>query len=103
MLTPMIKHVYAVHAVKPAEICATEVVFTALGRADDWAREVSTDPNVLAGAVTRFTLDSPGERHPESLFVKGERQEVGHISDDRKVAANGYLTHPTLRTTKRRM
>lgn len=95
--------VYAVHAVRPEEICATEVVFTSPSRADDWAREVSTDPEVLAGAVTRYTLDQPGERHPESLFVKGQRQGVAHLSDDRTVAANGYLTHPSLRTRDRRM
>lgn len=94
---------YAVHAVKPEEICATEVVFTSLEKADEWAVAVSTDPEVLAGAVTRYTLDGPGGRHPESLFVKGERQQVAHLSDDREVAANGYLRHPTLRTKKRRM
>jgi hypothetical protein len=95
--------VYAVHAVRAEEICATEVIFTSLQRADEWAVAVSTDPGVLAGAVTRYMLDSPGERHPESLFVKGDRQQVAHLSDDREIAANGYLRHPTLRTPKRRM
>lgn len=99
----MKSYVYAVHAVKPEEICATEVVFTSAEKADEWAIAVSTDPEVLAGAVTRYTLDAPGERHPESLFVKGERQAVAHLSDDREVAANGYLRHPTLRTPERRM
>lgn len=99
----MAKPVYAVHAVKPAEICATEVIFTSPTEADKYAKSVSTDPDVLAGAVTRFLLDSPGERHPESLYVKGERQAVAHLSDDREVAANGYLRHPALRTRDRRM
>lgn len=52
--------------------------------------------------MTRFVLDTPGDRHPESLYVKGQRQEVAHLSDDREVAAN-YLRHPALRTRKRRM
>jgi hypothetical protein len=97
------KPVYAVHAVRPEEICATEVIFTSPSKADEWAKAVSTDPEVLAGAVTRYTLDSPGERHPEALYVKGERQKVAHLSDDREVAANGYLRHPSLRTRDRRM
>jgi hypothetical protein len=95
--------IYAVHAVKPAEICATEVVFTEKDRADHWAAEVSNDPGVLAGAVTRYVLNSPGERTPVSLFVKGQRQEVAHLSDDRTVAANGYLTSRSLWTADRRM
>jgi hypothetical protein len=99
----MAKPVYAVHAVKPAEICATEVIFSSPTEADKYAKSVSTDPGVLAGAVTRYVLDSPGERHPESLYVKGERQAVAHLSDDREVAANGYLRHPALRTRERRM
>lgn len=97
------RYVYAVHAVRPEEICATEVVYTVKSDADKWAAAVSTDSEVLAGAVTRYTLNTPGERHPESLYVKGEQQEVAHLSDDREIAANGYLTHPTLRTPKRRM
>jgi hypothetical protein len=94
------KPVYAVHAVRPHEICATEVVFTTPENADSYATEVSTDPGVLAGAVTRYVLDTPGERHPMSLFVKGERQQVPHLSDDRQVAANGWITRPTLRKQK---
>lgn len=95
------RFVYAVHAVTAEEVCATEVVYSGLADADKWAEAVSTDPGVLAGAVARYTMDSPGERHPESLFVQGVRQEVPHLSDDRTVAAN-YLKHPVLRGTKRR-
>lgn len=90
------KPVYAVHAVKPAEICATEVVFTEKDKADAWAREVSTDPDVLAGAVTRYVLNSPGERTPVALFVAGQRQDVPHLSDDRRIAANGWVQSPSL-------
>lgn len=89
--------VYAVHAVRPEEICATDVIFNSPENAQDWARAVSTDPGVLAGAVTRYRLNSPGERTPVALFVKGKRQEVPHLSDDRQIAANGYITPLTLR------
>lgn len=64
---------------------------------------MSTDPEVLAGAVTRYVLNSPGLRSPESLFVKGQRQQVPHLSDDREVAANGYLKNRGLWTADRRM
>jgi hypothetical protein len=53
---------------------------------------------VLAGAVTRYVLNSSGERTPVSLFVKGERQAVPHLFDDRTVAANGYLRNRGPRT-----
>lgn len=89
--------VYAVHAVRPEEICATEVIFNSPDKAEDYARSVSTDPGVLAGAVTRYRLNSPGERKPVALFVKGDRQQVPHLSDDRQVAANGYVMSRTLR------
>jgi hypothetical protein len=88
---------YAVHAVRPEEICATEVVFNSPQKAEDYARAVSTDPGVLAGAVTRYRLNSPGQRTPTALFVNGERQQVPHLSDDRQIAANGYITPRTLR------
>ena len=85
------------HSVRPDEICATEVIWTVRVDAERYAREVSTDPGVLAGAVTRFVLNSPGERRPVTLFVQGKRQRVAHLSDDRRVAANGHIHHPSLR------
>ena len=88
--------VYAVHAVRPDEICATEVIFTGQDNAETYAQDLSTDPGVLAGAVTEYVLNSPGERHPVSLFVQGQRQAVPHLSDDRQIAANGWITHRTL-------
>ena len=92
----MAEVVYAVHAIRPDEICATDVIWTVKAKADAYARELSTDPGVLAGAVTRFVLNSPGERSPLALYVKGELQEVPHLSNDRQIAANGWITHPAL-------
>ncbi|WP_156993357.1 hypothetical protein [Pseudonocardia acaciae] len=82
------------------EICATEVIWSASEDAEWYARELSTDPGVLAGAVTRFVLNTPGERHPEALFVKRRRQEVPHLSDDRRIAAGGWISHRTLWTKR---
>lgn len=91
------KRVYAVHAVLPDENCATEVIWTAQSDAEKWACELSTDPGVLAGAVTWLVLNSPGERHPVALYVRGKRQQVPHLSDDRRIGANGHVQHPSLR------
>ena len=54
----------------------------------------------MAGSLGKY---SPGERKPVTLFVKGHRQEVPYLSDDREIAANGYLRSPTLWTRTRRM
>ena len=89
--------VFAVHAVRPDEICATEAIWTTQRSAETYAKELSNDPGVLAGAVTRFTLNSPGQRTPIALYVTGTRQEVPHLSDNRQIAANGWVTHRTLR------
>ncbi|MBV9314770.1 MAG: hypothetical protein JO100_13820 [Pseudonocardia sp.] len=89
--------VYAVHAVRADEICATEVIFDKPDKAEFYAQALSTDPGGLAGAVTEFVLNTPGERHPVSLYVGGVRQEVPHLSDDRQVAANGHVQHRSLR------
>ncbi|WP_169747875.1 hypothetical protein [Pseudonocardia acaciae] len=82
-------HVFAVHAVHPRQIRGTDTVWTAEDDAEERASKVSTDPDVLAAAVTRFTLNTPGERHPAALYVDGVRQRLPHISDDRRVLANG--------------
>ena len=84
------QQVYAVHAVQPEEIAVTEVIWTDQGKSEVYARELSTDPGVLAGAVTRFVLNAPGERYPVAVYVGGERQKVPHVSDDRAICANGY-------------
>ncbi|WP_156993820.1 hypothetical protein [Pseudonocardia acaciae] len=93
--------VYAVHAVRPEMICSTEVIWTLQDDAETYAHDLSTDPGVLAGAVTEFVLNTPGDRHPTALYVNGQRQEVPHLSDDRKIAANGYIQHPTQRRNRR--
>ncbi|WP_028923064.1 hypothetical protein [Pseudonocardia acaciae] len=93
---------YAVHAVRPDAICATDAIWEKQLVAEEHARDLSTDPGVLAGAVTRYVLNVLGERKPIALFVKGERQAVPHLSDDRQTAANGWIRHPSLRRRTRK-
>jgi hypothetical protein len=88
--------VYGVHTVRPDEICCTEIIWSAKDKAETYAKDLSTDPGVLAGAVTRYVLNSPGERTPVALFVAGQRQDVPHLSDDRRIAANGWVQSPSL-------
>jgi hypothetical protein len=87
---PDARVVYAVHAVRPAEISATVLVTSAQAAAEQYAATLSRDPGVLAGAVTRFTLDAPGRRTAIALYVGGERQHAPYVSDDRQVLANGH-------------
>jgi hypothetical protein len=71
-------------------VSATTFVTANESAAGKYAATLSTDPGVLAAAVTRFVLDQDGRRTPAAMFVKGERQQVPHISDDRRVNANGH-------------
>jgi hypothetical protein len=80
--------IFGVHAVRADEVQATDVVYCDRAAAEAWAVAVSTFPDVLASAVTRYLLDSPGHRTPISLFVNGERQSVPYVSDDRRIFAN---------------
>jgi len=82
--------VWAVHAVRAYEISATELICAEQESAEKYACVLSTDPGVLAGAVTRFVIDAPGIRTPVALYVAGDNQQVPHISDDRRVYANGH-------------
>ena len=84
------KVVYGVHSIRPDEISATELVCTSPEAAEDYARKLSTDPGVLAGAVTRFVLDTAGQRTAVALYVDGTRQCAPYVSDNRRVYANGH-------------
>lgn len=82
--------VYGVHAVRAREICATQYVTLSLKAAEEYAAVVSKDPGVLAAAVTRFVMDTEGQCRATAMYVSGERQQVPHCSDDRRVLANGH-------------
>lgn len=95
-------YVYGVHTVRAEEIGATAVIFSRFEPAEEWVRTISGDSEVLAGALTRYRLNTPGERKPVALFVNGQRQQVPHLSDDRTVAANDYMTPRHPRRARRR-
>ncbi|HZD16415.1 MAG TPA: hypothetical protein VE196_15085 [Pseudonocardiaceae bacterium] len=77
--------VYAVHAVRPDAITATEFVSSTHHGARDYAVALSGDPGVLASAITRLTLDTPGLREGVAMFVDAKQQQAPYVSDDRRV------------------
>jgi hypothetical protein len=81
--------VFAVHAVRPDEIRPTQMICQKLSAAEKYAAGLSTEPDVLAAGVTRFILDELGTRTPIALYVRGIRQKVPYVSDDRKIHAGG--------------
>lgn len=89
--------VYGVHAIRADEISATAMLCSTLKKAETYAAQLSSDPGVLAAAVTRFVVDEQGRRTAMSLFVGGKRQEVPWISNDRQVLANGWSPNHQLK------
>ncbi|MDQ2707568.1 MAG: hypothetical protein M3Z25_08000 [Actinomycetota bacterium] len=82
--------VYGVHAVRLREICATQFITANLTVAEQYAGVMSNDPGVLAAAVTRYVMDVEGQHRAAALYVEGVRQQVPHVSDDRRICANGH-------------
>lgn len=82
--------IYAVHAVRANEVRPTELICSNLADAEANAAALSQDPGVLAAAVTRFTVDSPGTRSCVALYVGGTRQAVPYVSDDRRIYSSGW-------------
>jgi hypothetical protein len=66
--------VYSVHATRPDDTGAVEIVFRTEREAIAYAKDRSTDWRVLAASVTRFTIGELGTRHPVAWFVDGEQQ-----------------------------
>ena len=72
----MSDQVYSVHATRPDDVGAIEVLFRTAGEAIGYAKDRSTDWRVLAVSVTRFTIGELGTRHPVAWFVDGEQQSA---------------------------
>jgi hypothetical protein len=66
--------VYAVHATRPDDIGAVEIVFRTEREAVAYARDRSTDWRVRATCVTRFTIGELGTWHPIAWFAEGQEQ-----------------------------
>jgi hypothetical protein len=84
------QHVYGVHAIKAREICSTKMVTADLADAQKYAADISTDPGVLAAAVTRFVLGAIGQGTPIFLYVNKKLQDVPYVSNDRRINASGH-------------
>lgn len=80
---------YGVHTVRAAQVSTTVLVSSRQSEAEAYAAQLSRDPGVLAGAVTRFVLDTIGHTTPVALYVSGVRQQAPHVSDDRRIQAHG--------------
>ena len=70
--------VFTVHAVKPGEAGAVEIVLDDEPTALAYARDRSRDFRVLSASVTRFTVGELGTRHPVAWFVDGVEQPRHH-------------------------
>lgn len=86
--------VFAVHAVRPAEVRPTELICASLTDAEHYAAALSTDPGVLAAGISRFVVDELGTRRAVALYVRGVRQQVPYVSDDRIVHASATKPFP---------
>jgi hypothetical protein len=89
--------VFAVHVVRPAEIRPTELICHQLSDAEQYAADRSMDLDVLAAGVTRFLIGELGTRTPVALYVRGVRQQVPYVSDDRMIHAGGAAYAPGVR------
>jgi hypothetical protein len=63
-----------VHATRPDDTGAVEIVFGTEREAIAYAKDRSTDWRVQAASVTRFTIGELGTRYPVAWFVDGEQQ-----------------------------
>ncbi len=51
---------------------------------------------MLAAAVTSYVMETEGRSRAAALYVDGERQQVPHISNDRRINANGHGSASTV-------
>ncbi|MFC4946947.1 hypothetical protein [Pseudonocardia sp. GCM10023141] len=68
------KWIFAVHATRPDDAGAVEIVFGAEREACAYAADRSCDQRVLAASVTRFAVGELGSRHPVAWYVDGVAQ-----------------------------
>jgi hypothetical protein len=68
------ERVYAVHATRPDDVGAIEVVFGDENSARRYARSRSNDFRVLSASVTSYVLGQLGSRHPVAWFKNGDEQ-----------------------------
>ena len=70
----MSETVYSVHATKPDDVGAVEVIFRSELEAREYARSRSQDDRVLSASVTSFHVGRLGTRSAVAWFVDGAEQ-----------------------------
>jgi hypothetical protein len=68
------ERVYAVHATRPDDVGAVEVIFSDEKSARSYARSRSNDFRVLSASVTSYALGQLGARQPVAWFKNGDEQ-----------------------------
>ena len=66
--------VYSVHATRPDDVGAVEVIFGSEAEAREYARSRSLDDRVLSTSVTSFRVGRLGTRQSVAWFVEGNEQ-----------------------------
>ncbi|GAA1858229.1 hypothetical protein GCM10009836_43030 [Pseudonocardia ailaonensis] len=67
--------VFSVHATKPDDVGAVEVIFRTEREARAYARSRSTDERVLSTSVTSFLVGQLGTRSSVAWFMNGDEQQ----------------------------
>ena len=67
--------VYAVHATRPDDVGAVEIIFRTEAEVRHFARQRSSDTRFWAASVTRYDIGVFGSRHPLAWYVDGEEQD----------------------------
>lgn len=66
--------VFAVHAARPDDVGAVEVIFGSEQEARAYAVSRSRDHRVLSASVTRYAVGELGTRRPVAWYVGGAEQ-----------------------------
>jgi hypothetical protein len=66
--------VFTVHATRPDEVGAVEIIYSSEQEARAFAESRSRDLRVQSASVTRFLVGQFGTRHPVALYVDGTEQ-----------------------------
>jgi hypothetical protein len=71
-----VRLVWSVHATRPDELGAVEVIFPTEREAREYARDRSRDDRIISASVTRFTVGELGTRHPVAWYQDGVEQPM---------------------------
>lgn len=66
--------VFTVHATRPDDLGAVEIIYSSEREARAFAESRSRDDRILSASVTRFDLGQFGTRHPIAFYIDGTEQ-----------------------------